>query len=123
MGFGTVSVTSLATLDAVAPGAPTFVSLVQSSNSTIDVTLSMPTADADGTPLTGLAKLTVATLAGDPSGFNPFEGLSMDQILTITGIQAVNVVLTPADAGTQKGVQMSVTNLGGTQWFAAACAD
>jgi len=41
----------------------------------------------------------------------------------MAGIQKIDVALTPADAGQQKTVDVTVMNLGGTQAFAAACSD
>lgn len=70
----------------------------------------------------GLTKLTVTSLPMT-DGVNPFEAMSMMEILALDGVQTVDIPLTPDNAGTQKEITMVVMNLGGTQAFAAACAD
>jgi len=112
MSYGPVTISEFATSDVVAPGAPTFVLVEQA----------VPTTDATGGPLTGLTTLTVAT-ATMSEGINPFEGLSMSEILALPGAASVDVELTEADAGTQKVVTLPVVNLGGFQALAAACKD
>jgi len=122
MSYGLVALDELQTVDLVAPGLPAFSSISQQSNTVVKCTITLPTLDADGNNLSGLTTLTVATLpkTGPDS---PFEGLSMDQILALTGVVKVDVPVTPADAGVQKEVDLPVVNLGGFQSFAAACAD
>jgi len=122
MPYGPVTVSEFATTDVVAPGAPIFVLVEQLDNDTMRATLSIPTTDATGGPLTGLTKLTVTT-ATMSAGANPFDGLSMSEILALPGAASVDVDLTEADAGTQKEVVLPVVNLGGFQALAAACSD
>jgi len=122
MPYGLVSTASLQTSDMVAPGLPIFIALNQESNQIIKATIAMPTTDANGDNLTGLTKLTVATLA-QVGGDNPFDGLSMAEILALQGVQVQNITLKDEDAGTEKQVDMPIVNLGGMQAFAAACAD
>ena len=119
MGYGPVVLSNLATSDIVSPAAPTIVSIVQISNTIVRVTLAMPVADFGGGVLSGLTKLTVATIAGTTA----FTGKTMTEILAISGVAKVDVTLTPADAGQQKVVDLPVTNLGGQQSIAAACSD
>lgn len=120
--YGPLSVYSLATADIVSPGMPTFVSAVQVDNTIIRLKLAMPTMDSNGGNLTGLAKLTIVSLAMT-GGVNPFQGKSMTDCLALAGVQKVDVTITPTDAGQQKTVDVNVMNLGGSQAFAAACAD
>ena len=120
--YGPVTLSSLATTDIVAPGAPVFVSGTQIDNTIIRLRISTPTMDSNGGSLTGLTKLTVVS-AVMTGGVNPFTAKSMTEILAMAGIQKIDVALTPADAGQQKTVDVTVMNLGGTQAFAAACSD
>lgn len=121
MAYGPVSISGFATADVVAPGAPTIVFVEQVDNTTLAVTVAVPVADATGGDLSGLTTLTLAT-ASMSDGLNPFEGLSMPEILAL-GAVSVNVELTPEDAGTQKVVSLAIVNLGGFQALAAACND
>jgi len=122
MSYGLATISEFATTDVVAPGAPTFVLMEQIDNDTMRATVSIPTTDATGGPLTGLARLTVAT-ATMSAGANPFDGLSMPEILAFAGAASVDVELTEADAGTQKEVILPIVNLGGFHALAAACND
>ena len=122
MAYGTVSYGVLNTFDVVAPGAPTFISTQQINNQLVRAVLAIPTVDSDGSNLTGLTKLTVATavMAG---ATNPFTGMSMAEILALPGVVSIDVALQASDAGAQKTVELPVVNLGGQQAFAAAAAD
>lgn len=122
MTYGPVSLGELITADVVAPGMPGFLSVKQSGNNTIKLLITIPSADSDNSPLTGLAKLTVVT-AMMLDGINPFVSLSMPEILALSGIALQDVTLSPDSAGTQVEVEMPIVNLGGTQAFAAACCD
>lgn len=122
MAYGPVSISEFGTTDVVAPGAPSFITIAQLSNSLVHCVVALPTLDSDGSELTGLVKLTVATLPMS-EGINPFEGLSMPEILALTGVVTAEVELVPGDAGTQKEFDIAIVNLGGFQAFAAACAD
>ena len=120
--YGPVVLNTFQTNDLVAPGMPVFTNLEQVSNSVVRATLAMPVMDSDGGNLTGLTKLTVATMA--MAGVdNPFEALSMAEIVAMAGVTKIVVTISPADAGTEKSVDVPVTNLGGFQAFAAACSD
>jgi len=122
MPYGPVNLSEFQTSDGVAPGAPVFVNVVQVDNNFVRVTVALPTVDSNGDNLSGLTKLTVATLAkSGPT--NPFAGLDMNQILGLAGVVKVDVAVTAADAGTQKDVDLPVVNLGGFQALAAAAAD
>lgn len=122
MSYGPVSLSELATTDIVAPSAPTFVTIGQIDNLTIRALVAIPTTDATGGALTGLAKLTVATMVMS-GGQSPFVGLSMDEILALPGVNVVHVDLVEAEAGTQIEVVLPIVNLGGFQSLAAACSD
>lgn len=108
-------------MDEVAPGAPTFVSVQQTGNKQWAASVQLPLVDADGSELTGLSKLTVASTVM-VNGENPFIGKSMDEIIA-SGAQVQHVDLTPGDAGTIKDVTIPLVNLGGFQAFAAAVTD
>lgn len=120
--WSAVALTSVVTTDVMAPGAPSFAGVRQISNSQIEATVNLPTLDSDGSELSGLSKLVVAT-APFVEGINPFEGLSMPEILALPGVVTAEVVLTDEDAGQQKPVVLPITNLGGNQAVAAACND
>lgn len=122
MGYSAVTLFDLQTFDVVSPAAPSVVTAVQRDNNNVDLSLLLPLVDADGSELTGLTKLTVAT-AAVVDAVNPFEGLSMPEILALGGVIFTDVTLTPSDAGTQKDVTLPVVNRGGFQTFAAAVSD
>lgn len=122
MGYSAVAVTDGQSIDEVAPGAPGFLSVNQIDNHSWEATVQLPNRDADDSDLTGLTKLTVATLPMT-GGENPFTGLSMPEILALPGVNSQDVALTPDDAGQTKTVTMPLVNLGGFQAFAAAVSD
>ncbi len=122
MPYGPTVIAELVTTDMVAPSMPTFVLIEQTDNVTMRAVCSIPTSDVGGGALTGITKLTVAT-APMSGGVNPFDGLSMEEILALPEAASVDVALVEADAGTQKEVTLPVVNLGGYQAFAAACSD
>lgn len=120
--YGPISVYSLGTVDLTGPGAPTFVSATQISNTIIRLVIALPTMDSGGGNLTGLVKLSVASLPMVGTT-NPFTGKAMNEILVLPSVQKIDVTVSAADAGTQRSVDVSVMNLGGTQAFCAACSD
>lgn len=123
MGFGPVALSSISTSDEVAPGMPSFVEVTQLSNTDIQCVVTIPTTDSDGSELSGLTKLVVAT-ATMTEGVNPFELLTMDEILALPGVTMNEETLDPeVDPGQQKTVILPVVNLGGFQALAAACSD
>jgi len=122
MGYGLVALAEVQTTDLVSPGLPAFSALNQVSNTVVNCTVTLPTLDANGDNLSGLTKLTVVTLP-KTGATSPFEGLSMNQCIVLSGAVKVDVVVTMSDAGVQKSVDIPVVNLGGFQSFAAACAD
>ena len=122
MGYSAVALFDAQTSDIVSPAAPVWVSVSQTNNKTVSATILLPLGDADGSELTGLAKLTVAT-AAKVDGVNPFEGKSMDEILADLSVTFVDVTVSPTDAGTQISTDLPIVNLGGFQAFAAAVSD
>lgn len=121
MGFSAVTFADGQSTDVVSPGTPSFVLVAQVDNKKWNCDIQLPVQDADGSDLTGLTKLVVAT-AVMTDGVNPFVGLSMDEILA-SGVSFSETALTPADAGTVKSVEVGLQNLGGFQAFAAAVSD
>lgn len=65
MSFGPVTIAMLETMDIQAPGAPGLAAR-QVSNSEGKFTLTPPTTDADGSPLTGLTFRQVAVIQTTP---------------------------------------------------------
>ena len=122
MGYSAVVVTDGQSVDVVSPGAPAFVGVVQGSNREWTVDVQLPLVDADGSELTGLAGLALATLPM-AEGINPFTGLSMAEIRALPGVLVQDVALTVGDAGGLKSIAVPVMNLGGWQAFAAAVTD
>lgn len=122
MGYSAVATTDLQSVDAVSPGAPAFLAVTQMDNSNWAVSVQIPLQDADGSPLTGLTKLSLSTLPMT-EGINPFLGLSMEECMALPGAITQDVALTPGDAGTSKDLVVPVVNLGGFQAFATACTD
>lgn len=127
--YGPMTIFDLATVDQTAPGGLQITSLQQVSNREARATLTLPSADADGTPLTGLTKLTVVTIApfdvANPlEGPNPFAGLSaFSDALAVPGVTRVDLPLSSEDAGRQVDIVLPVLAAGRHQFFAAACTD
>lgn len=121
--YGPVATNAFQTQDLVAPGMPIFTNIEQTSNTVVKVGVALPSMDADGGNLSGLTKLTVATIAMADPATNPFAGKSMVEILALAGVSKVNVTVTASDAGQEKSIDVPVINLGGFQAFAAACSD
>jgi hypothetical protein len=121
--YGSVSSQVVATSDSVAPDAPAIVSALQKSNSQIDVTVSLPSADADGSQLSGLKRVDIATAPVGSEGANPFEGKAWPEIAAMDGVVLAGLDITPEAAGTQVKITIPVLNLGGSQAIAAACSD
>ena len=122
MGFGPVALSDVQVADVVAPNVPQFLAIAQLSNKEIKCTVILPSNDSNGDALSGLVKLTIATSAM-LDGVNPFEGMTMDQILAMTSTQVVETTVTPDQAGTQIDVVLPVVVVGSFQAFAAACGD
>jgi hypothetical protein len=123
MSYGPVAFSSFGASDVVAPGPPSFAAITQVSNKELIINLTLPAVDSDGSELTGLTLLSVATLPALQDGSNPFEGLGMDAILALSGVAKTDLMITPEQAGQQVNVTLPIVNLGGVQYFAAACSD
>lgn len=108
--------------DVVAPGAPAFLSFNQLDNKFVEANLILPAVDSDGTELTGLTVLAIAT-APQLDGVNPFGGLGWLEVTALPGAVVVSTPVTPGDAGATKTIKLPVVALGGVQAFAAACSD
>jgi hypothetical protein len=122
MGYSAVATADLQSVDAVSPGAPAFLSVIQADNANWAVSIQLPLQDADGSALTGLTRLSVSSLPM-MDGVNPFLGLSMEECMALPGVVTQDVPLTVGDAGTTKDLVVPVMNLGGFQAFAAAVSD
>ena len=123
MGYGPTNIAQSVDVDLVPPGAPVFSSITQLDNTNIEVKCVVPALDANGAALSGLIKLTVATVIMPDVNVNPFDGLAMDAIMALPDVQVVHVDLVPADAGAEKVVLVPIVNLGGCQALAVACSD
>ena len=101
---------------------PSIVAVNQVSNSLVNVGVKLPTQDLDGSPLTGLTKLSVA-IAPYIDGVDPFEGLvTMDEILALPDVTTVHQAITQEQAGTEVNVGLPFNSFG--LWsVAAACSD
>ena len=122
MAYGPTTGSSLVIADVVAPGAPQWVSEVQKNDVLVTVEILIPATDSDGSPMTGLTKLTVATIA--IVDVDPFIELSMEAALALPGVQFVDYPLTPAEAGATVKLDVPVVAPFGTaQSFIAACSD
>lgn len=95
-----------------APGAPGVGAVLQVSNSIYRMTVTPPIADADGSPLTDLKRLTIGT-AQTNGGLNPFDGLGTEAEVVATGATMLRFPLTGADAGVTRNVDVPVLNAGG----------
>ena len=122
MSYSLVMVTQSQSVDVVAPSAPGFVSVTQVSNALWKVGIQLPLTDADGSALTGLVKLTLATLPM-LEGANPFTDMDMPSIINIPNVLIVELSLVEADAGQVKEIEVPVLNLGSWQAFACAVSD
>lgn len=120
--YGSVSSQVVTTSDSVPPDAPAIVAVAQTSNSQINVDLLLPNNDADGSQLSGLKRVDVAT-APVIDGVNPFDGKTWPQIAAMDGVALVGLDITSEQAGQQVTVIIPVLNLGGSQVIAAACSD
>jgi hypothetical protein len=122
MSWSPVTVVSQMVQDLSAPGAPQFHLIEQVNNNEFAAVVVLPTADANGSGLSGLAHLRVAS-ASRSDGSNPFEGIGPDLWPQVSGVQIVNVIITPEDAGDTRVLPFAAGPAGSEQWFAAACND
>jgi hypothetical protein len=122
MPFGPVTLATSETADVSAPGAVGVVDIMQISNSQLIVKCALPSADADGSPLTGLVRVVVAGAMLNDLGLNPFENLSMDQALAVAA-SSTTLNLTPEMAGTVVEVTVPVLVVGAVHAFAVAASD
>lgn len=121
--YGPVSRSTGQSADVIAPGAPGQPLASQIDNKSWAVTATAPVADSDGSPLTGLTKLTFATGAMNADGSDPTAGMSMEQIKALPGAQVADVPATPDLAGQSITAQLPIVALGQVSWFAVAAND
>ena len=102
MSFGPVTISTLDTMDVQAPGSPGLAAQ-QISNSRGEFTLTPPTTDADGSPLTGLTFGQAVVIQADADTAelfrNDFEGA-----LQFNGAQVFEVDLEDAEPVTREFV-------------------
>ena len=100
-----------------APGAPVFVSIGPQLGNEYPVVSRMPSADFDGTALTGLKHYWLAR-GLKAGGVHPFEGLGVDEIKALPGTTLHTTDLTDADAGLTKENNATVLVPGETEGLA-----
>ena len=123
MGFGPLARSSINLVDTLAPGAPSITEVVNTPG-THDILVRgiNPSADSDGSPLTGLKRRTTV-VAPFAEGFNPFDGLStIEECLLVAGALVVNKPLTDADAGVAFEDKITVGPFG-DYGVVSACSD
>lgn len=117
MGFGPVVAFDEDTTDVVAPGAPAFQGFAQVSNVAGKVSLQLPSLDSDGSPLTGLTHLSVATAS------ESLAGKSVEEIAAVAGVVLSTIPVSDSEAGALKDVDVPVIRAGQRQFGAAWCDD
>ena len=93
MAFGPVTIATLETLDVQAPGAPGLAAR-QVSNQEGEFTLTPPSTDADGSPLSGLTFGQVAVIQADADTAELYRN-DFDAVLQFNGVQVFEVDLVP----------------------------
>ncbi len=91
MSFGPVTIATLDTMDVQAPGAPGL-SARQVSNGRGEFTLTPPTTDADGTPLSGLTFGQAVVIQADAETAELYRN-DFDAALQFNGAQVFEVDL------------------------------
>lgn len=115
MPNGPISRGTLETIDIVAP-AGVAVSAFQVDNQLGAADMVLPTVDSDGSPLTGLSRLTLVT--------SPLElPLTHDEILAAPGANVQTVAITPADAGSNRSLQFPLYGIGAPVFYACWASD
>lgn len=115
MPNGPITRGALETADIVAPGACA-VSAYQTDNQIGSADITFPTVDSDGSPLTGLSRLTLVTAPAELP-------LTHDEILAAPGANVQTVAISPADAGTSRTLQFPLFGVGSPVHYAAWCSD
>lgn len=122
MSYGPRSETrSLVLVDVSAPGTPVWVldPVQDPVTGKIKGRLLLPSTDANGAPLSGLATLAIAYNLNN--GFDP--AATMEDILADTNNSRLLIPVTPAQAGTEVDFEVDPLGTSGDQIFTAACAD
>ena len=99
MSFGPVTIAALDTMDVQAPGAPGL-SARQVSNQQGEFTLTPPTTDADGSPLSGLTFGQVAVIQADAGTAEAYRN-EFEAVLQFNGAQVFEIDLTDGEPVTQ----------------------
>lgn len=122
MAYGPRSETrSVVLVDVSAPGAPIWVLDPSQDPVTgkIKGRFMLPSTDANGAPLTGLATLAIAYNLN--VGFSPDD--TMESILADTNNSRLLIAVAPEQAGTEIDFEVDSLGTSGDQIFTAACAD
>lgn len=93
MSFGPVTIATLETLDVQAPGAPGLAAR-QVSNHEGEFTLTPPSTDADGSPLSGLTFGQAAVIQADADTAELYRN-DFEVVLQFNGVQVFEVDLVP----------------------------
>jgi len=102
MSFGPVTVATLDTMDVQAPGAPGL-SARQISNTRGEFTLTPPTTDADGSPLTGLTFGQALLIQADADTAELYRD-DFDAAIQFNGAQVFEVDLVEDESVTREFV-------------------
>lgn len=115
------AVVSLPVVDATAPGAPSFAGIVQSGK-TFQILVNLPTLDVDESPLSGLKKVLLVSLAAAEPGVDPF-GADPPAYRNDPSAYCIEQPLTDDQAGQQISLQCPAMAVGTEQWFALVVSD
>lgn len=121
MAYGPRSSRTLILVDVSAPGEVIWVidPVLDPISGKVQGRLRLPTTDAKGTPLTGLANLAVAYNLN--SGFS-FDA-TMEQVLEDSANGRIIIPVTPEQGGTEVDFEVDPLGTSGEMFFTAACAD
>lgn len=125
MGYSEITFSSMALVDITAPGTPQLV-LARPSSRTIEARVTLPTADADGEPLSGMTELIIVLAAETISGENPFAGIAAPSLASFAdgnGGQSAIIFITDADAGKLKATQFNNLTIGKVYWVGITVKD
>ena len=125
MSYSEIAFASITMTDIVAPGIPSL-ELLRTDSSSIEANVYLPTADADGGPLTGMNEMLVVLLEEALEGVNPFDGVAAEEIKAfaeVNGGQFYLEALTEADAGTMKPAPFATLIVGKVYWVGVTVKD
>ena len=100
--------------------------LARTANREIEARVTLPTQDADGTPISGLTELAIALLPETTPNENPFDGIDAGNLTSYAegnGGQSSTIFLVDEDAGTLKSARFSGLTIGSVYWVATVVKD